>query len=48
MEEYDSDLDHARKLRQRLKDKQDKDFSKLLNKKDLNSFEMDQMFSDSD
>jgi len=39
----DSDLEHAKELKKRKKEK-DKDFNKLINKKDLNDFEMDELF----
>ena len=48
MEEFDQDLTYARRLKRKKQEAKERDFSKLLNKKDLNSIEMDQMFLDLD
>lgn len=40
----DDDLEFAKEMRTNKKNHKDKDFSKLINKKDLNRFEMDDMF----
>ncbi len=40
----DDDLEHAKMLKEHQKSKKDKDFNKMINKKDLASFEMDELF----
>lgn len=43
----DDDLEHAKMLREHSKLKKDRDFSKMINKKELGSFEMDELFVES-
>ena len=40
----DNDLELAKEMRIERKRQKEKDFSKLINKKDLNRFEMDELF----
>lgn len=40
----DEDMEQIENLRSERKKMKDKDFAKLLNKKDLSEFEMDEMF----
>ena len=41
---YDEDMDKIEDMRNERKKMKDKDFAKLINKKDLSDFEMDEMF----
>ena len=43
MDFSDNDLEQAEELRKSKKEKK-KDFNKMINKKDLNNFEMDELF----
>jgi hypothetical protein len=40
----DEDMDQIENMRESRKKLKDKDFAKLINKKDLSDFEMDEMF----
>ncbi|HLC65894.1 MAG TPA: hypothetical protein VJI46_07270 [Candidatus Nanoarchaeia archaeon] len=40
----DDDLEHAKMLKEHSKIKKDRDFSKMINKKALGSYEMDELF----
>ena len=41
---FDEDMEQIEAMRSERKKMKDKDFSKLINKKDLSDFEMDEMF----
>ena len=41
---FDEDMEQIESMRNERKKMKDKDFAKLINKKDLSDFEMDEMF----
>ena len=41
---FDEDMDRIETMRSERKKMKDKDFAKLINKKELSDFEMDEMF----
>ena len=41
---FDEDMEKIEEMREGRKKMKDKDFAKLINKKDLSEFEMDEMF----
>ena len=41
---FDEDMEQIEEMRNERKKMKDKDFAKLINKKDLSDFEMDEMF----
>lgn len=41
---FDEDMERLEEMRSERKKMKDKDFAKLINKKDLSEFEMDEMF----
>lgn len=41
---YDEDMEQIESMRTERKKMKDKDFAKLINKKDLSDFEMDEIF----
>lgn len=41
---FDEDMERIEEMREERKKMKDKDFAKLINKKDLSEFEMDEMF----
>ena len=41
---YDEDMEQIENMRSERKKMKDKDFAKLINKKELSDFEMDEMF----
>ena len=43
---FDADLEVAEKMKEEKRKRKEKRFAKLINKKDLNSYEMDEMFVD--
>ena len=42
---YDEDMEKLEDMRESRKKLKDKDFAKLINKRDLSEFEMDEIFS---
>ncbi len=42
----DNDLEMAEEIREKRKQSKEKDFNKVINKKDLNGFELDELFMD--
>ena len=42
---YDKDMEKLEDMRESRKKLKDKDFAKLINKRDLSEFEMDEIFS---
>ena len=42
---YDEDMERIEEMRSERKKMKDKDFAKLINKKELSDFEMDEIFS---
>jgi len=42
---YDEDMERLEDMRESRKKLKDKDFAKLINKRDLSGFEMDEIFS---
>ena len=41
---FDEDMEQIEEMREERKKMKDKDFAKLINKKELSDFEMDEMF----
>ena len=44
----DNDLEMAEEIREKRKQSKEKDFNKVINKKDLNGFELDELFMDAE
>ncbi len=42
----DNDLEFAEEIREKQRQSKEKDFNKVINKKDLNGFDLDELFLD--